>query len=65
MGLEILKGRSDRDNEVGDAGTRLLFKFTSETHGLNDLSRHRGREGRSQCDDECESIAHVLWDCPA
>ena len=54
---------------VSDAGTRLLFKFRSETHGLNEeLGRHRGREGRSQCmlcDDECESVAHVLWDCPA
>ena len=46
-----------------------LFKFRSGTHGLNEeLGRHRGREGRSQCmlcDDECESVAHVLWDCPA
>ena len=54
---------------VGDAGKRLLFKFRSGTHGLNEeLGRHRGREGRSQCmlcDDECESVAHVLWDCPA
>ena len=31
---------------VGDAGTRLLFEFTSGTHGLNEeLGRHRGREG--------------------
>ena len=30
---------------VGDAGTRLLFKFRSGTHGLNEeLGRHRGRE---------------------
>ena len=30
-----------------DAGTRLLFKFTSGTHGLNEeLGRHRGREGK-------------------
>ena len=54
---------------VSDAGTRLLFKFRSGTHGLNEeLGRHRGREGKSQCvlcDDECESVAHVLWDCPA
>ena len=36
---------------VGDAGTRLLFKFRSGTHGLNEeLGRHRGREaGRSVC----------------
>ena len=53
---------------VGDAGTRLLFKFRSGTHGLNEeLGRHRGREGRKECllcDAECESVSHVLWDCP-
>ena len=54
---------------VRDAGTRFLFKFKSGTCGLNEeLGRHRGREGRSQCmscDDECDSVAHVFWDCPA
>ena len=54
---------------VGDAGTRLLYKFRSGTHGLNEeLGRHRGREGRKECllcDAECESVSHVLWDCPA
>ena len=59
----------------GDAGSRLLFKFRSGTHGLNEeLGRHRGREGRSACcvvkecllcGDECESVSHVLWECPA
>ena len=35
---------------VGDAGTRLLFKFRSGTHGLNEeLGRYRGREGKSEC----------------
>ena len=30
-----------------DAGSRLLFKFRSGTHGLNEeLGRHRGREVR-------------------
>ena len=32
-----------------------------------ELGRHRGREGRKECllcDDECESVSHVLWDCP-
>ena len=50
-----------------DAGSRLMFKFRSGTHGLNEeLDRHRGREGRKECplcDDECESVSHVLWDC--
>ena len=59
--VEYLRG-------VGDAGTRLLFKFRSGTHGLNEeLGRHRGREGRKECllcDAECESVSHVLWDCP-
>ena len=54
---------------VDDAGTRLLFKFRSGTHGLNEeLGRHRGRKGRKECllcDAECESVSHVLWDCPA
>ena len=52
---------------VGDAGTRLLFKFRSGTHGLNDeLGRHRDREGKSECvlgGAECESVVHVLWEC--
>ena len=35
---------------ISDAGTRLLFKFRSGTHGLNEeLSRHRGREGKNCC----------------
>ena len=37
-------------NGVGDAGTRLLFKLCSGTHGLNEeLGRHRGREGKYRC----------------
>ena len=33
-----------------DAGTRLLFKFRSGMHGLNEkLGRHRGRNGRTEC----------------
>ena len=34
---------------------------------IEELGRHRGREGRREwllCDDECESVRHVLWDCP-
>ena len=46
-----------------------MFKFRSETHGLNEeLSRHRGRNGRTErvlCGDECESVVHVLGECPA
>ena len=42
-----------------DAGTRLLLKFMSGTHSLNEeLGRHRGREGKVECSicgTECES----------
>ena len=52
---------------VCDAGNRLLFKFRSGTHGLNEeLGRHRGREGKTKCSlcgDECENVSHMLWEC--
>ena len=51
----------------GDIKFPVLSK--SATHGLNEkLGRHRGREGIKECllcDDECESVSHVLWECPA
>ena len=54
---------------VSDTRIRLLFKFRSETHGLNEeLGRHRRSNGRTECvlcGDECESVVHVLWECPA
>ena len=54
---------------VCDAGSRLLFKFRLGTHGLNEeLGRHRGREGKTECSlcgDECENVSHVLWECSA
>ena len=32
------------------AGSRLMFKFRSGTHGLNEeLGRHKGREGMKEC----------------
>ena len=50
---------------VSDAASRLM----SGTHGLNEeLGRHRGREGIKECllcDNECESVSHVPWECPA
>ena len=49
--------------------TRLLFKFRSGTNGLNEeLGRHRGKNDDRQCKlcrGECESVVHVLWECPA
>ena len=54
---------------ICDAGSRLLFKFRSGTHGLNEeLGRHRGREGKTECSlcgNECENVSHVLWQCSA
>ena len=54
---------------VCDAGSRLIFKFRSGTHCLNEeLGRHRGREGKTECSlcgDECENVSHVLWECSA
>ena len=54
---------------MSDAGSRLLFKFRSGAHGLNEeLGRHKGREGKVECTlcgAECESVVHVLWECPA
>ena len=54
-------------NGVGDAGTHLLFKLRSGTHGLEELGRHRGREGKCMCNlcgEDCESVGHFLWNCP-
>ena len=32
-----------------DARSRFLFKFRSCTHSLNELGRHRGKEGKTEC----------------
>ena len=32
------------------------------------MKRHRGREGKVECPlcgAECESVIHVLWECPS
>ena len=54
---------------VSNTGTRLLFKLRSGTHGLNEeLGRHRGRDGKCMCNlccEDCESVDHFLWNCPA
>ena len=46
---------------ICDAGSRLLFKFRSGTHGLNEeLGRHRGREGKTECSlcgNECSAYS--------
>ena len=53
---------------VNNAASRLMFKFRSGTHGLNEeLGQHRGRAGKEclLCDNEYGSVNHVLWECPA
>ena len=35
---------------------------------LGPMKRHSGRESKKECvlcRDECESVSHTLWDCPA
>ena len=45
---------------VWDTGTGLVFKFRSDTNGLNEeLGRHRGKSDDRQCklcEEECESV---------
>ena len=71
-----ISGRECRKFEEGlDNNVKLLCikslgrKFRSGTQGLNEeLGRHRGREGKSECTlcgAECESVVHVLWECTA
>ena len=44
------------------SGTDSLVKFRSGTHGLNEeLGRREGMKECLLCDDECESVSHVLW----
>ena len=67
--LSIIYNYNYNATEKCDAGSRLLFKFRSGTHGLNEeLGRHRGREGKTECSlcgNECENVSHVLWECSA
>ena len=51
---------------ASDAGSRLMFKFRSGTHGLNEeLGRHRGGGDEGVPVVECESVSHALRECPA
>ena len=48
------------------ARSRLLFKFRSCTHYLNE--ELGGREGQTECSfwgDECENVSPVLWEYSA
>ena len=56
-------------------GSKLLFRFRSGTHGLNEeLGRHittsleilvNISKACVFCNCDCESVEHVLWECPA
>ena len=52
---------------VSGMGSKLLFRFRSGTHGLNEeLGRHNTRNKSKAClfcECECESVEHVLWEC--
>ena len=54
---------------ICDAGGRLLFKFRSGTHVLNEkLGRYRWRKGKTECSlcgNACENVSHALWECSA
>ena len=54
---------------ICDAGSKLLFKFRSGTHSLNEeLGRHRGRQGKTECSlcgNECENVSHASWEWSA
>ena len=54
---------------VPDMGSKLLFRFRSGTHGLNEeLGRHITSNVSKACvfcNCDCESVEHVLWECPA
>ena len=51
-------------HSCSNEGARLLFKFRSGTHGLNEeLGRHSDRDGRVECilcGAECESVVGVF-----
>ena len=47
--------------------SKLLFRFRSGTHCLNEkLGRHSSRNSSKACffcECECKSVEHVLWEC--
>ena len=43
---------------ICDTVSKLLFKFRSGTHGLNEeLGRHRGREGKTEWNVPCVGMS--------
>ena len=46
---------------------RFLFKFRSGMHGLNKEQGWHRRKVRqcSLCENECEYVSHVFWQCSA
>ena len=62
-------------HRVSEMGSKLLFRFRSGTHGLNEeVGRHTcitRTNGKACffffffffCECECESVEHALWEC--
>ena len=51
---------------VGDAGTRLLFKYRSGMHNQVGMEGEKvGYNAYCTYYDKWENVTHVLWDCPA
>ena len=71
LDIDNITKREDIRSIWMDAGSRLFVSVGQghRTHGLNaEVGRHRGREGKVEstlCSAECESVIHVLWECPA
>ena len=65
----IVMGRSALSIFIGLAMPEVDSCLNLGTHSLNEeLGRHRRRNGMTECvlgGDECESVVHVLWECPA
>ena len=46
----------------------VKFRSGIYTRLSEELGRHRGREGKTECSlcgNECENVSHVLWECSA
>ena len=54
-------------HEMSDDGTRLLFKLCSRTMNLmrNCISIEVEKISVNLCGEDCDSVDHFLWSCPA
>ena len=60
------KARQEELTKISIRSSFSQYFSRGEYNGLNEeLGRHRGREGKSECvlcGAECESVVHVLWE---